>query len=121
MENNKDFNKSHKDPRQGNPQEDQKEQQDKGREEKQKIQNKNWDMVQRREQAGPRSYNESTDTENIENQNTEAHREQIAGNEEKDEKEEGFQGYGKRVGDKASERQQNIDQGNPQKDKKDRQ
>lgn len=123
MENNsnnkKDFDKAHKDPKQGNPQNDQRRQQEKGQDENPKKENKNWDMAQRRQQAGPRSYNESTDSENIQNQNTEAHKEQV-NNDEKvndEEKEKGFQGYGK-VGDKASERQQTIDEKDPQKDKK---
>lgn len=129
LNNDKNFDKAHKDPRQGNPQDDQEQQIKKGQQENQEDnENKNWDQVQRRQQAAPRSYNENLDSENIENQNTEAHNEQRdegdkVNDEERGEtegnKEDGFQGYGQKlVGDKASERQQTMDETNSPKDRK---
>ena len=116
MENNlnrePDFNEAHKDPRQGNPQEDQRQQMEKGQKEKEnKDTNKNWDQVQRRQQAGPRSYNTGLDEENKENQNTLADQEQNhrpEGEMPDDNEKEKSQG-GQLVGDRATERQQNRD------------
>lgn len=68
------------------------------------TQNLKWDQAQRRQQAGPRSYNESLETQNISNQNTEAGKEQID-NEESDDPNDP-----KDIGDQISERQQNIDE-----------
>lgn len=103
------FDKADKDPRQGNPQKDQKQQMEKNQEERK---NKNWDQVQRREQAAPRSYNTSTDEENIGNQNTLADQEQTDRPESVDP--EDYQNKNKSqgnflVGDRATERQQTRD------------
>lgn|SRR5688572_9223127 len=67
------------------------------------AQNLKWDQAQRRQQAGPRSYNESVDTQNKSNQNTEADNEQI---------EEDWDNPNdpKKIGDQISERQQTIDE-----------
>lgn len=114
------FDEAHKDPRQGNPQKDQEQQQEKGQQEnKDKDQNKNFDLAQRRQQASPRSYNESLDSENIENQNTEAHREQTdrpVGTENREDQDKDEKS-GKKMGDKLSERQQTIDEKDKQRDK----
>lgn len=66
-------------------------------------QNPKWDQAQRRQQAGPRSYTESTDSENISNQNTEAASEQIE-NKADDPNDP------KKIGDQISERQQTMDE-----------
>lgn len=71
------------------------------------TQNLKWDQAQRRQQAGPRSYNESTESQNISNQNTEADNEQI-GDEDNDNPNDP-----KDIGDQISERQQKIDEKNP--------
>lgn len=121
MENNlnrePDFDETHKDQRQGNPQKDREKQQEKAKEETNEK-NKNFDQVQRRKQASPRSYNESLESENIENQNTEAHREQsdrAVGTEPiKNEKK------GEKIGYDISERQQTFDEDDEQKNKKGR-
>ncbi len=76
-----------------------------------KGQNLKWDQAQRRQQAGPRSYNESVDSENIKNQNTEAGKEQIE-NKPDDPNDP------KMIGDQISERQQKIDEGNEPREKK---
>lgn len=122
LNNEKNFDKTHKDPRQGNPQEDQKKQQEKAMDEKEdKEKNKNWDQVQRRSQAAPRSYNESLESENIENQNTLADKEQIdnADEESVNRTDEGFES-GRKIGDKISERQQTMDENKSPGEKKNR-
>ncbi len=116
MENNRkndpDFSKADKDLRQGNLQKDQQKQQENLKDEDNHSEsNANFDIAQRRHQAKPRSYTSSVDSENIENQNTEADKEQT-------DRAEGEFGYdsvdGKKLGDKVSERQQAMDQKNPQ-------
>lgn len=72
-------------------------------------QNLKWDQAQRRQQAGPRSYNESTDSENVANQNTEAASEQIDDNPENP-------NDPKKIGDQISERQQTMDEKYPPRD-----
>ena len=67
------------------------------------TQNLKWDQAQRRQQAGPRSYNESLDSENKSNQNTTADKEQI--DEDWDNPNDP-----KKIGDQISERQQTIDE-----------
>ncbi len=69
------------------------------------IQNLKWDQAQRRQQAGPRSYNESLESQNISNQNTEANEEQISKKEEDDNPNDP-----KDIGDQISDRQQTIDE-----------
>jgi len=70
------------------------------------AQNLKWDQAQRRQQAGPRSYNESIESENIANQNTSAHKEQVNEEENDDPNDP------KDIGDQISERQQKIDEKN---------
>lgn len=83
-------------------------------------QNPNWDQAQRRQQASPRSYTTNVDAENVENQNSQAHKEQIEHREEENhnppenENEKG----GKLLGDKISKRQQTIDEKDPPGDRK---
>ena len=67
------------------------------------IQNLKWDQAQRRQQAGPRSYNESVDSQNKSNQNTEADNELI--DDDWDNPNDP-----KKIGDQISERQQTIDE-----------
>lgn len=67
------------------------------------AQNLKWDQAQRRHQAGPRSYNESLESENISNQNTDADREQITEIDKDDPNDP------KKIGDQISERQQRVD------------
>ncbi len=76
------------------------------------TQNLKWDQAQRRQQAGPRSYNESTESQNIANQNTDADNEQI-GDEDNDDPNDP-----KDIGDQISERQQNIVEKNSSGDRK---
>ncbi len=71
--------------------------------------NLKWDQAQRRQQAGPRSYNESIETQNISNQNTEADKEQI------DTQEKNDPNNPHDIGDQISERQQTIDEKNSQR------
>lgn len=75
------------------------------------TQNLKWDQAQRRQQAGPRSYNESIESQNIANQNTDAKNEQIDNDESEDPNDP------KDIGDQISERQQTIDEKNPPGDK----
>lgn len=67
------------------------------------AQNPKWDQAQRRHQAGPRSYNESLESENISNQNTDADKEQITDIEGDNPNDP------KKIGDQISERQQRVD------------
>lgn len=67
------------------------------------TQNLKWDQAQRRQQAGPRSYNESVESQNKSNQNTDADNEQI--DEDWDNPNDP-----KKIGDQISERQQTIDE-----------
>ena len=78
------------------------------------TQNLKWDQAQRRQQAGPRSYNESIESQNIANQNTSAENEQID-NEESDDP-----NNPKDIGDQISERQQKIDEKDSPGDRKSR-
>ncbi|CAN5371789.1 hypothetical protein BH23BAC2_BH23BAC2_26490 [soil metagenome] len=81
------------------------------------VKNLKWDQAQRRQQAGPRSYNKSLDKENIENQNTLADQEQTNrpdGAEPKDQDNKKDQGN-HLVGDKATERQQTRDDENEER------
>lgn len=78
------------------------------------TQNLKWDQAQRRQQAGPRSYNESTESQNISNQNTEAHKEQLDTDESNDPNDP------KLIGDQISERQQTIDEDDAPRDKGDK-
>lgn len=66
-------------------------------------QNLKWDQAQRRQQAGPRSYNESVESQNKSNQNTTADNEQI--DEDWDNPNDP-----KKIGDQISERQQTMDE-----------
>lgn len=76
-----------------------------GREEKSDSpQNLKWDQAQRRQQAGPRSYNESVESQNLSNQNTEADNEQVADDNRVNPNDP------KKIGDQISERQQTIDE-----------
>ncbi len=79
------------------------------------AQNLKWDQAQRRQQAGPRSYNESIESQNISNQNTNAEKEQIENDQSDDPNDP------KDIGDQISERQQTIDEkdthGNKRRDR----
>jgi hypothetical protein len=88
-----------------------------GEDKEQKELNRNWDLAQRRQQASPRSYNENTDSENIENQNTLAEEEQVDEETHNDRNAESDK-KGKKVGDKISERQQSIDEKDASKDRR---
>ncbi|HSP40098.1 MAG TPA: hypothetical protein VLN46_01610 [Gillisia sp.] len=76
------------------------------------TQNLKWDQAQRRQQAGPRSYNESIESQNIANQNTDAENEQID-NDDSDNPNDP-----KEIGDQISERQQKIDEKDTPGDRK---
>lgn len=85
----------------------------KNNESQEPTQNLKWDQAQRRQQAGPRSYNESVDSENKFNQNTEADNEQI--DEDWDNPNDP-----KKIGDQISERQQTVDEKNRPRDQNDK-